>query len=585
MEHAPELDAVSGLDAVVLGPEAPEDAARRALRVPTLEHHVADPDAYLELYERHSWARRRGHAPPMLEGRPFFHEREVDDWQRPMACSVVVRAGAARVLRRDGAGAASRWAWRPGPEDRWVVPTALLAARDPGPFDPAEDADQPGGELVRCPCCREDLAPVLRQTSRPGDASPGLSLWRQLASYGAWCPGCRRGFAMRDAVVLDRPLLPYVSAYDLPRGHLLERPGATYVRFEDDRHRVPAGTRLLVCPEPVDARVLAEAGAGQGRKRERNSQLQSSYLGRFPLVLADFWTSDHLLERSRSVDALLNARARNNRVEANLNPSFPAQVIPDLGALPGLPRPERYGGYAYMAIFDGHDGDACASFLQHELHGHLCRQAQFFGDARAAVARAFREADDEACARLRADDDASGSTAVVALFDGGSNKLLVAHCGDSRAVLSVSGGCALPLTQDHRLTRPDELARIRNAGGLVVNHRLNGSLAVSRSFGDVLHKDAATCPTLTAAPEVAIRALDDEDEFVVVGCDGLWDTLSMQTVTNFVRAELQRHRDLQRAAKALTEEAIARGSVDNVSVIIVALHQGPGSPKHAQGPA
>ena len=262
MEHAPELDAVSGLDAVVLGPEAPEDAARRALRVPTLEHHVADPDAYLELYERHSWARRRGHGPPMLEGRPFFHEREVDDWQRPMACSVVVRAGAARVLRRDGAGAASRWAWRPGPEDRWVVPTALLAARDPGPFDPAEDAEQPGGEPVRCPCCREDLAPVLRQTSKPGDASPGLSLWRQLASYGAWCPGCRRGFAMRDAVVLDRPLLPYVSAYDLPRGHLLERPGATYVRFEDDRHRVPAGTRLLVCPEPVDARVLAEAGAG-----------------------------------------------------------------------------------------------------------------------------------------------------------------------------------------------------------------------------------------------------------------------------------------------------------------------------------
>ena len=49
--------------------------------------------------------------------------------------------------------------------------------------------------------------------------------------------------------------------------------------------------------------------------------------------------------------------------------------------------------------------------------------------------------------------------------------------GDSRAVLSVSGGCALPLTQDHRLTRPDELARIRSAGGLVVNHRLNGASA------------------------------------------------------------------------------------------------------------
>ena len=37
---------------------------------------------------------------------------------------------------------------------------------------------------------------------------------------------------------------------------------------------------------------------------------KASYLGRFPLVSADFWTSDHLLERSRSVDAFSGTRAR-----------------------------------------------------------------------------------------------------------------------------------------------------------------------------------------------------------------------------------------------------------------------------------
>jgi hypothetical protein len=37
---------------------------------------------------------------------------------------------------------------------------------------------------------------------------------------------------------------------------------------------------------------------------------KGSFLGRFPLVLADFWTSDHLSERSRSVDAFLVTRAR-----------------------------------------------------------------------------------------------------------------------------------------------------------------------------------------------------------------------------------------------------------------------------------
>ena len=48
-------------------------------------------------------------------------------------------------------------------------------------------------------------------------------------------------------------------------------------------------------------------GAGQ---ESEIPNFKASYLGRFPLVLADFWTSDHLLERSRSVDAFSGARAR-----------------------------------------------------------------------------------------------------------------------------------------------------------------------------------------------------------------------------------------------------------------------------------
>ena len=41
---------------------------------------------------------------------------------------------------------------------------------------------------------------------------------------------------------------------------------------------------------------------------------KASYLGRFPLVLADFWTSDHLSERPRSVDAFSErARAEHSR--------------------------------------------------------------------------------------------------------------------------------------------------------------------------------------------------------------------------------------------------------------------------------
>ena len=48
---------------------------------------------------------------------------------------------------------------------------------------------------------------------------------------------------------------------------------------------------------------------GQDKESEIPS-FKGSYLGRVPLVSADFWTSDHLLERSRSVDAVSGTRAR-----------------------------------------------------------------------------------------------------------------------------------------------------------------------------------------------------------------------------------------------------------------------------------
>ena len=45
-------------------------------------------------------------------------------------------------------------------------------------------------------------------------------------------------------------------------------------------------------------------------KESEIPNFKGSYLGRFPLVSADFWTSDHLSERSRSMDAFPGTRAR-----------------------------------------------------------------------------------------------------------------------------------------------------------------------------------------------------------------------------------------------------------------------------------
>jgi hypothetical protein len=69
---------------------------------------------------------------------------------------------------------------------------------------------------------------------------------------------------------------------------------------------------------PSPARPLAAGAASQALDTARSRagkeseipNFKDSSLGRFPLVSADFWTSDHLSERSRSVNAFTGTRAR-----------------------------------------------------------------------------------------------------------------------------------------------------------------------------------------------------------------------------------------------------------------------------------
>ena len=55
---------------------------------------------------------------------------------------------------------------------------------------------------------------------------------------------------------------------------------------------------------------LFDEVAARAAKESEIPNFKGSDLGRFPLVSADFWTSDHLSERSRSVDAFSGTRAR-----------------------------------------------------------------------------------------------------------------------------------------------------------------------------------------------------------------------------------------------------------------------------------
>jgi serine/threonine protein phosphatase PrpC len=249
-------------------------------------------------------------------------------------------------------------------------------------------------------------------------------------------------------------------------------------------------------------------------------------------------------------------------------------VILDLSALGEStlgPRAYLYERLAFFAVYDGHSGATCAAALQRRLHLAVVQAGgggRIFEDVGRALHDACLSLDREVCAELMESEDQSGSTACVLLLDGRTMDCVVANVGDSRCVLS-RGGTAIELSRDHRLDRPDERLRVERSGGVVRDRRVNGVLAITRSFGDAAHKTGG----IDATPEVRKEKVAARDEFAIVATDGLWDVMDSQQAVNFVRLQLAKHRRVDVAARELVKQAVKLGSVDNVSAVVVCLNQ------------
>ncbi|KAL1592818.1 mgpp2cl-1, protein phosphatase 2C-like protein 1 [Paraconiothyrium brasiliense] len=138
--------------------------------------------------------------------------------------------------------------------------------------------------------------------------------------------------------------------------------------------------------------------------------------------------------------------------------------------------------------------------------------------------------------------------------------LYTANVGDARIVLCRNGR-ALRLSYDHKGSDDNEGRRVASAGGLILNNRVNGVLAVTRALGDAYMKDLVTGHPYTT--ETVIQP--DQDEFLILACDGLWDVCSDQEAVDLVRGV----QDPQVASKTLVDHALARFSTDNLSCMVV----------------
>lgn len=251
----------------------------------------------------------------------------------------------------------------------------------------------------------------------------------------------------------------------------------------------------------------------------------------------------------------------------------------DVSSIVSLDLP-REGQCLYLGVFDGHSGKKTAEYTSWNLPKELVTSFASITGAHAAIENAFMNTDEKWRRASQDDHRDSGSCANICLIF--PDRYICANVGDTRCVLGRGGG-AVPLSFDHKPHLPEERKRIEAAGsfvGIDFNggkeiSRVRGLLAVSRAFGDFYFKKsadkAAKDQAVTAFPEITELKRGASDKFIILACDGVWDVITSAEAVDYVYDCIGAEDTASEAAEALVNRALAKGSTDNVSCIIVYL--------------
>lgn len=229
----------------------------------------------------------------------------------------------------------------------------------------------------------------------------------------------------------------------------------------------------------------------------------------------------------------------------------------------------------FYGVYDGHGGKFVSNFLYKTLATLFTSNRIVYPLHKKYIIKAYEYLQKILIDKYKPQALHTGSTALVCIQTKKNDQehLYVLNTGDCRAVLC-RDNVATVLSKDHKPHWPEEKHRIEALGGVIYNdgsdYRIK-DLSVSRAFGDI-----DSSPYVTCEPDIFRYKIDKSDKFLILGCDGLWDVLSNQDVVNFVLMEAY-NKNFERAnkniniARKLGEYALAKGSTDNITILVVFL--------------
>ena len=175
----------------------------------------------------------------------------------------------------------------------------------------------------------------------------------------------------------------------------------------------------------------------------------------------------------------------------------------------------------------------------------------------------------------------TGCTACVMGIDETNKKIYFANAGDSRVVLCRKG-IAEEGSTDYKPELESEKNRIYKADGWISEGRVKGNLNLTRGFGDLEYKQNKNLKPeeqmITANPDIKVVDYGDDVDFVIIGCDGIWDCLTNQKACDFVSKRLKDTPDIKisKIIEEMLDEIVAKDlyndtgvGCDNMTCIVI----------------
>ena len=229
-------------------------------------------------------------------------------------------------------------------------------------------------------------------------------------------------------------------------------------------------------------------------------------------------------------------------------------------------------------IFDGHGGDEMSNYLQMNL-AQIYKQNLLLnkGNIILSLKNAFRDADDEMKNQLNIEGLGSTGTLVHIKWESEDDLVVYsANVGDSRVSL-ISPEHIIRLSYDHRTTDEKERKRILESGLEIIDDRINGTLMLTRIFGNYEYKndeeneeeENSSNKGLICEPFISKINIDlnIENQFLILASDGIWDTITEEEIQNIIIS----HNDTQQICSIVIKNCLRNEAWDNMSIFAIKL--------------